>query len=99
FVLLDLRMPGTDGLELAKAISEAPELDACRIILLTSDDRPADAARYRALRLSAVVMKPVQQEELLDHIYRVLSHGITRPVASNAAHATSIAPVSEPASE
>src|SRR5262249_35846497 len=63
-VLLDRRMPGTDGLELAKAILHAPELDACRIILLTSDDRPADAARYRALRLSAVLMKPVQQEEL-----------------------------------
>ncbi len=74
-VLLDARMPGTDGLELAKGIAQTPELNACRIILLTSDDRPGDAKRYRALRISAVLMKPVQQEELLDNIYRVLSHG------------------------
>jgi PAS domain S-box-containing protein len=74
-VLLDARMPGTDGLELAKGISQTPELNTCRIILLTSDDRPGDAKRYRALRISAVLMKPVQQEELLDNIYRVLSHG------------------------
>src|SRR4030095_7727364 len=49
-VLLDKRMPGTDGLELARAISQAPELNACRVILLTSDDRPGDVAQYRALR-------------------------------------------------
>jgi two-component system sensor histidine kinase/response regulator len=73
-VLLDARMPGTDGLELAKGISQTPELSTCRIILLTSDDRPGDARRYRELRISAVLMKPVQQEELLDNIYRVLSH-------------------------
>jgi two-component system sensor histidine kinase/response regulator len=74
-VLLDARMPGTDGLELAKEILQTPELSTCRIILLTSDDRPGDAKRYRALRISAVLMKPVQQEELLDNVYRVLSHG------------------------
>ncbi len=75
-VLLDARMPGTDGLELAKAISQTPELDTCPTILLTSDDRPGDAMRYRTLRISAVLMKPVQQEELLGNIYRVLSHGV-----------------------
>jgi CheY-like chemotaxis protein/HPt (histidine-containing phosphotransfer) domain-containing protein len=72
-VLLDARMPGMDGLELARGISQTPELSACRIVLLTSDDRPGDAKRYRAHRISAVLMKPVQQEELLDNVYRVLS--------------------------
>ena len=62
-VLLDARMPGTDGLELAKGISQTPELNSCRIILLTSDDRPGDARHYRDLRINAVLMKPVQQEE------------------------------------
>jgi two-component system sensor histidine kinase/response regulator len=93
-VLLDARMPGTDGLELAKGISQTPELSTCRIILLTSDDRPGDARRYRALRISAVLMKPVQQEELLDNIYRVLAHGAVatdiaesiRPTAPDTVH-------------
>ena len=82
-VLLDARMPGTDGLELAKGISQTPELSTCRVILLTSDDRPGDAKRYRALRISAVLMKPVQQEELLDNVYRVLSHGAAGKIAES----------------
>jgi len=73
-MLLDARMPGTDGYDLATKISQTPELSAgCRIILLTSEDRPDDVARFRALGITAILMKPVQQEELLESIYRVLS--------------------------
>ena len=96
-VLLDARMPGTDGLELAKGISQTPELSACRIILLTSDDRPGDARRYRALRISAVLMKPVQQEELLDNIYRVLSHGAVGTEIAESMRTTAPDTVDEPA--
>jgi signal transduction histidine kinase/DNA-binding response OmpR family regulator len=87
-VLTDKRMPGADGLELARAISQTPELNACRVILLTSDDRPADAARYRALGLSAVLMKPVQQEELLDNIYRALARGADKAEITESTYAT-----------
>ena len=44
-VLLDARMPDTDGLALAAMIRERAELAATRIILLTSGDRPGDPAR------------------------------------------------------
>jgi PAS domain S-box-containing protein len=105
-VLLDARIPGTDGLELAKGISQTPELSNCRIILLTSGDRPGDAKRYRALHISAVLMKPVQQEELLDNIYRALSHGIvgtdiaksTRATASDTVHEPTAPAAAEPSS-
>jgi two-component system, sensor histidine kinase and response regulator len=96
-VLLDARMPGTDGLELAKGISQTPELSNCRIILLTSDDRPGDARRYRTLRISAVLMKPVQQEELLDNIYRVLSHGTAGTEITESIRTTAPDPLHEPA--
>jgi CheY-like chemotaxis protein len=39
-VLLDARMPDTDGLALAAEIRKRAELSATRIILLTSGDRP-----------------------------------------------------------
>jgi two-component system, sensor histidine kinase and response regulator len=72
-VLLDARMPDTDGLALAAQIRQRAELSATRIILLTSGDRPGDVARSRELRIDAHLLKPVQQDELLETIYRVMS--------------------------
>jgi CheY-like chemotaxis protein len=71
-VLLDARMPGTEGLALAAKIRKRGELSATRMILLTSGDRPGDLARSRAQRVDAHLLKPVQQDELLETIYRVL---------------------------
>jgi CheY-like chemotaxis protein len=56
-------------------------LSTSRIILLTSEDRRGDLARFRELGIAAYAMKPVPQEELLEIIYRVLS----RPDSADAA--------------
>jgi PAS domain S-box-containing protein len=72
-VLLDARMPKTDGLTLAAEIRKRAEWSATRIILLTSGDRPDDLARLRELRIDAHLLKPVPSDELLDAIYRVMS--------------------------
>jgi two-component system, sensor histidine kinase and response regulator len=72
-VLLDARMPDADGLAVAAMIRERAELAATRIILLTSGERPGDPARFRELQIDAQLLKPVQQDELLETIYRVMS--------------------------
>ncbi|MBV8310960.1 MAG: PAS domain S-box protein, partial [Planctomycetaceae bacterium] len=72
-MLLDARMPDTDGLALAAKLREHNELSSTRIILLTSGDRPGDLARSRQLGINAKLLKPVQQEELLEMIYQVMS--------------------------
>ncbi len=74
-VLLDARMPDTDGLALAAQIRKRAELSATRLILLTSGDRPGDRARSRELRVDAHLLKPVEQAELLETIYQVMSRG------------------------
>jgi PAS domain S-box-containing protein len=72
-VLLDARMPDTDGLALATQIRQRAELSGTRIILLTSGDRPGELARFREQRVNAHLLKPVQQHELLETIYHVMS--------------------------
>ena len=72
-VLLDARMPEVDGLTLAGQIRQQPELSATRIIMLTSGDRPGDLARLRELRVDAHLLKPIQQDELLETICQVMS--------------------------
>src|SRR4051794_29759601 len=72
-VLLDARMPDTDGLALAAHIRQRAELSGTPIILLTSGDRPGDVGRFREQRINAHLLKPVQQDELLETIYQVMS--------------------------
>jgi CheY-like chemotaxis protein len=72
--LLDGRMPDIDGLALAAKIRQQAELSATRLILLTSGDRPGDQARSRQLGISATLLKPLQQRELMETILRVIGH-------------------------
>ncbi len=73
-VLLDGRMPDIDGLALAAKIRQQPELFATRIILLTSGDRAGDLTRARQLGITANLLKPLQQREMIETIQRVMSH-------------------------
>ncbi len=66
-VILDADMPGTDGFALAEAIQkEIPP--APGMIMLTAAGQRGDAARRRALGISAYLSKPVKQSQLLDAI-------------------------------
>ncbi|MGO9110319.1 MAG: PAS domain S-box protein [Thermoguttaceae bacterium] len=89
-VLLDARMPDTDGLLLAAMIRDRTELAATRIIMLTSGDRPDDSSRLRELRIDAHLLKPVQQDELIETIYQVMSRA-----SSDAAMLTQPTPARE----
>src|SRR5438552_8574615 len=66
-------MPDADGLAVAGMIRERAELAVTRTILLTSGERPGDPARFRELRIDAQLLKPVQQDELLETIYQVMT--------------------------
>jgi CheY-like chemotaxis protein len=97
-VLLDARMPDTDGLALAARVRERAALSAVRIILLTSDHRPGDTARSRELRIDAHLLKPLQQDELLETIYRVMSRaqGDAPPAAEEQDREPGPAPAAAP---
>jgi DNA-binding NarL/FixJ family response regulator len=70
-VLMDIRMPGVDGLTAARQITESPELADVRVIVLTTFE--ADEYVLQALRsgASGFLGKSVEPEELLDAIHVV----------------------------
>lgn len=71
-ILLDGQMPEMDGFTLAELIQKDPELVGATIMMLTSAGHVGDAARCRELGISAYLVKPVRQGELLDSILQVL---------------------------
>ncbi len=72
-VLLDSLMPEMDGFALAERIRTHPELAGATIMLLVPADHQDTAARCKAVGISASVLKPVKQSELLNAILEVLS--------------------------
>jgi two-component system sensor histidine kinase/response regulator len=71
-ILLDGQMPEMDGFSLAELIHKDRELAGTAVMMLTSAGHLGDAARCRELGISAYLVKPVRQRELLDSILRVL---------------------------
>ncbi len=70
--LLDMMMPGMNGLDLAKAIKADPRTSDLPLIMLTSVGRQGEAERARAAGVAAYLTKPVRQDELCLTIHQVL---------------------------
>ncbi len=80
-VLSDLNMPDVDGAILAQQIRQNPEWCGTPVIILSSGARAEDIRRCEEAKVTAQLMKPVKQSELLNAI--VLSLGLTaRPDAA-----------------
>ncbi len=67
-VLLDRRMPGVDGFQVAERIHQQPSMARTTILMLTSENRAGDIARGRALGVAAYLVKPVKPADLLEGI-------------------------------
>ena len=67
-ILLDGQMPEMDGFTLARQIQNHPEMVRSTIMMLTSADQLGDATLCRELGISAYLVKPVRQSDLLDTI-------------------------------
>ena len=72
-ILLDGQMPEMDGFTLAERIKKDPELVGATIMMLTSAGHLGDAARCRELGISAYLVKPIRQGELLQAISNILN--------------------------
>ncbi|WP_019603701.1 LytR/AlgR family response regulator transcription factor [Teredinibacter turnerae] len=81
-VLLDIRMPGEDGLETARKIAQLPEPPA--IIFCTAYDEYALEA-FQTLAVG-YLLKPVQQQQLVDTLQNAMRlNKVQRNAVSNTA--------------
>jgi CheY-like chemotaxis protein len=71
--ILDLSMPGMDGMELAHRIKTDPTISSTHLILLTSMGLRGEAEQARRMGFSAYLTKPVRQSRLYDTIVTVMS--------------------------
>jgi CheY-like chemotaxis protein len=62
-VLLDIKMPRMDGLELLHLVKSDPDLRKVPIVMLTSSREAADLTKSYELGVNAYVVKPVDFEE------------------------------------
>jgi signal transduction histidine kinase/DNA-binding response OmpR family regulator len=71
--ILDMHMPGMDGLELAAAINADPSLGGTSIVMLTSLGQRGHAAAARAAGVAGYLTKPVRQHHLRQCLAMVLA--------------------------
>lgn len=62
-VMLDLRLPKIDGLDVLKRIKEDPELSSIPVVILTSSDADMDLERAYKLHANSYLMKPVKFDD------------------------------------
>ena len=72
-ILLDLRLPRVDGIDVLKAIKESDELKAIPVVVLTTSEAEKDVARAYYNHANSYLVKPVdfrQFSELLETLVR-----------------------------
>ena len=67
-VLLDLKMPKVDGIEVLRQIKADPALRTIPVVVLTSSREEQDLVRTYDLGVNAYVVKPVDFHEFIDAV-------------------------------
>ena len=70
-VLLDIRMPKVDGIEVLRRIKADPHLRKLPVIMLTTTDDTREVDRCHQLGCSVYIQKPVDYEKFAEAIRRL----------------------------
>jgi CheY-like chemotaxis protein len=69
-LLLDLKMPGTDGFEVLEWLRDESQLKRLLVVVLTSSNLQADVDRAYELGANSYLVKPVSFDEMVHLIQR-----------------------------
>jgi CheY-like chemotaxis protein len=67
-LLLDIRMPQVDGIEVLRQVKNNPELKKIPVLMLTTTDDPREVERCHGLGCNNYVVKPVDYDKFADAI-------------------------------
>jgi CheY-like chemotaxis protein len=67
-VLLDLKMPKVDGMEVLRQVKSDPTLKTLPIVMLTSSREESDLVKSYQLGVNGYVVKPIDFHQLVDAV-------------------------------
>lgn len=70
-VLLDLKMPKVDGLEVLRQMKSDPNLKVVPVVMITSSREEQDLLRSYQLGVNAYVVKPVDFQKFTDAVKQI----------------------------
>ena len=71
-VLLDIMLPGVNGLEVCQMLREDPSLKKTKIILVSALGRDVDIAKGMAMGADAYITKPFSNREMVSRVNELL---------------------------
>jgi PAS domain S-box-containing protein len=94
-LMLDLRMPEMDGLEVARRVRQMPLLRQPMLVLVTGLGRDEVMAAESAAEIDAVLLKPVNPSHLLDRLQTMLGSGPSAGAADGLGAEPALAPADQ----
>ncbi len=70
-ILLDINMPGVDGLEILAYLRREPRLLSVPVVVVTSDDQPETRTRVLKGGANGLIIKPATLDSLEDNLKRI----------------------------
>ena len=70
-LLLDIKMPRVDGIEVLRRLKGDPATATLPVIMLTTTDDPREIERCYQLGCNVYVTKPVEYEQFIDAVKRL----------------------------
>ncbi|HPR74228.1 MAG TPA: response regulator [Bacteroidales bacterium] len=95
-VLLDGRMPGMSGFEVAEQLKDSPGLAGITIMMLTSDHRQGDPERAFELGIAQYLLKPVKRSDLQMAINNAMGRTKEKPMKVTISEEVDIQPDNRP---